>query len=92
MGEASFAYDDVALAFVEDLVEVLCVMFVMCGLLSDLRKFECLFVCVKELMIKMLMLVCVEFDCVVFVDELKIVVATIRYYLLLLFYVVLDVI
>ena len=91
-GEASFAHDDVALAFVEDLAEALRVTFATRGSLSDPRKPERLFACAKELTIKTPMLVRAELDRAVFVDEPKIAVATTRHYLSLLLHAVSDVI
>jgi hypothetical protein len=91
-GELSFAYDDVALAFVEDLAEAIRVTFATNGSLSDPRKPERMFACAKELTQRTPALLRAELDRVVFVDEPKIAVSTTRHYLSLLIHAVCDVI
>ena len=90
-GDESFAQDDVALAFAEDLTEALRRTFATTGSLSDPRKPERLFACAKELIDKTPAIVRAELDRSVFADDPKGAVATARHYLSLLVHSVSDI-
>lgn len=92
VGEKSFAHDDVALAFVEDLAEELRETFATTGPLSDPRKPGRLFACAKELVDQTPSIVRTELVRVVFVEDPKTAVAITRRYLSLLVHAVSEVI
>lgn len=91
-GETSFAHDDVALAFVEDLAESLRVTFATTGSLSDPRRPERLCACAAELAETTPGVLRAELDRVVFADDPKASVTTARNYLSMLVHATSDVV
>lgn len=91
-GETSFAHDDVALAFVEDLAESLRVTFATMGSLSDPRRPERLCACAVELAETTPGVLRAELDRVVFADDPKASVTTARNYLSMLVHATSDVV
>ena len=91
-GETSFAHDDVALAFVEDLAESLRVTFATTGSLSDPRRPERLCACAVELAETTPGVLRAELDRVVFADDPKASVTTARNYLSMLVHATSDVV